>query len=56
MDKKTKKKVEKLRKNIQAMKNRLAGARQQDDEPGEIAKLEADIEAAQQEVDKLLGE
>jgi cell division septum initiation protein DivIVA len=53
MDKKIKKKIDKLRQQIQKMKNQLAGARQQDDEPGEIAKLEADIAVAQSEVEKL---
>jgi len=53
MDKKTKKKIDKLRQQIQQLKNRLAGARQQDDEPGEVAKLEAEIEAAQKQVEKL---
>ena len=56
MDKKTKKKIDKLRQQIQQMKIRLAGARQQDDEPGEIAKLENDIVAAKQQVEKLQAE
>ena len=56
MDKKTKKKIDKLRQHIQQMKNRLAGARQQDDEPGEIAKLESDIAAAREQVEILQAE
>ena len=53
MDKKAKKKVETLRQRIQKLKKQLAGAKSQDDEPGEIAKLESDIAAAQAEVEKL---
>lgn len=53
MDKKAKKRVEVLRKKIQKMKQQLAGARQQDDEPGEIERLEKEMATAQTEIDNL---
>ena len=53
MDKKAKKKIGILQKKIQSMRPRLAGAKQQDDEPGEIAKLEKDIADALAMIEKL---
>ncbi|MCA9267550.1 MAG: hypothetical protein KDA41_03725 [Planctomycetales bacterium] len=53
MDKKAKKKIDTLRQQIQRLKQQLAGAKKQDDEPGEVARLEREISAAQQEVEKL---
>ena len=55
MDKKAKKRAEVLRKRIQKMKQQLAGARQQDDEPGEVAALEQQIAEAEAELEKLKG-
>jgi DNA repair exonuclease SbcCD ATPase subunit len=53
VDKKIKKKIDKLRQQIQQLRNRLAGARKQDDEPGEVARLESEIAAAQKQLDEL---
>ena len=53
MDKKAKKRIDLLRKKINQLRQRLAGARQQMDDPDEVRKLEADIAAAQQEIEKL---
>ena len=53
MDKKAKKRVEVLRQRIQKMKQQLAGARQQDDEPGEIERLEKEIADATAEIERL---
>jgi uncharacterized protein YihD (DUF1040 family) len=53
MDKKAKKKIDKLREQIQLLKGKIAGAKKQEDEPGEVKKYEADLAAAQAEVAKL---
>ena len=53
MDKKAKKKIDILQKKIQNMRQRLAGAKQQDDEPGEIVQLETDIADALAKIEKL---
>jgi|TARA_B110000467_G_C18211093_1_gene417468 hypothetical protein len=49
MDKKSKKRLEVVRKKVQNLKMQLSGAKQQDDEPGEVARLEAEIIAFQAE-------
>ena len=53
MDKKAKKKVDKLREQIQLLKGKIAGAKKQQDEPGEVEKYEAELAVAQAEVAKL---
>jgi hypothetical protein len=53
MDKKAKKRIDMLRKKIVDMQQRLAGAKQQMDDPAEVQQLEADIAAAKQEIEKL---
>jgi hypothetical protein len=53
VDKKAKKRIEVLRQKIQKLQLQLAGARQQQDEPGEVTKLEAEIAAAQSEIERL---
>ena len=53
MDKKAKKRIEVLRKRISELQPRLAGAKKQTDEPDEVRKLEAEIAAAQAELEKL---
>ncbi len=55
MDKKAKKKIEVLRTRIGKMQQQLSGARSQDDEPGEIERLESEIAAAKAEIEKLKG-
>ena len=53
MDKKSKKKLEVLRQRLQKLKQQLAGAKQQDDEPGEVARIEKEINQAEMEAEKL---
>lgn len=53
MDKKTKKKIDKVRQQIQQLRNQLSGARRQDDEPGEVQRLEKEIADAQQQLEQL---
>lgn len=53
MDKKAKKRIELLRKKIGELRPRLAGAKKQLDDPEEVRKLEAEIAAAQAEIEKL---
>lgn len=53
MDKKAKKKIEVLRNRIQKLQQQLSGAKQQDDEPGEVERLETEIAAAKAEIEKL---
>jgi len=53
MDKKAKKRIEVLRKKITQMQQLLVAAKQQPDDPDEPARLQADIESAQAEMQKL---
>ena len=53
MDKKAKKRIELLRKKISEIQPRLAGAKRQMDDPEEVQKLEAELAAAQAEIEKL---
>ncbi len=53
MDKKTKKKQDVLRQRVQKLQQQLAGARRQMDDPDEVRRLEADIESARAELEKL---
>ena len=53
MDKKAKKRIELLRKKISDIQPRLAGAKKQLDDPEEVHKLEAELAAAQAEIEKL---
>jgi hypothetical protein len=53
MDKKAKKRIELLRKKINDLQPRLAGAKKQMDDPDEVRKIEAEIAAAKQEIEKL---
>jgi len=53
MDKKAKKKIEVLRQRIEKMTKQLAGAKQQADEPDEVANLEKQIADAKAEIEKL---
>jgi hypothetical protein len=56
MDKKTKKKIDKLNQHLQQLRQQLAGAKRQDDEPGEINRLEREIEAAVAKIGQLKRE
>jgi peptidoglycan hydrolase CwlO-like protein len=53
MDKKVKKRIDLLQKKVNELQPRLAGARKQMDDPGEVAQLERELAAAQQEIEKL---
>ena len=53
MDKKAKKKIEVLRQKIQKTRQQLSGARQQDDEPGEVQRLEQEIADYESQIEKL---
>lgn len=53
MDKKSQKRIEILRKKIADLQPRLAGAKKQMDDPSEVQKLEAELTAAQTELNKL---
>lgn len=53
MDKKAKKRIEVLRKKIATLQQQLAGAKAQPDDPGEPARIQAELDAAKAEIDKL---
>ncbi|MFP6620440.1 MAG: hypothetical protein VB877_13925, partial [Pirellulaceae bacterium] len=53
MDKKAKKRLGIIRKTLQKLRLQLSGARQQDDEPGEVQRLENEIAELEQEAEKL---
>ncbi len=53
MDKKAKKKIEVLRQRIQKLRMQLVGAKQQQDEPGEVGRLEDEIASVQAQIEKL---
>ncbi len=55
MDKKTQKKIDALRKRIQNLKQQIAGARKQMDDPVELKSLEQQLAAAEAELRKTLG-
>jgi hypothetical protein len=53
MDKKAKKRIDLLNKKMGDIRQRLAGARKQMDDPQEVKQLESELAAAQQEIEKL---
>jgi len=53
MDGKAKKRIEVIKQKLQILRQKLAGARKQDDEPGEGKNLEAEIAALEAEATKL---
>jgi len=53
MDKKAKKRIEVQRQRMQKLRQQLAGAKQQDDEPGEVDRIEKEIADANAEIEKL---
>lgn len=53
MDKRAKKKIDVLRKKISNLEQRLAGAKQQMDDPDEVATLEAGVSAAKAQIKRL---
>ena len=55
MDKKAQKKIDVLRQRLTQLRQKLAGAKTQLDDPEEVRKLEQDIAEAEAEVAKLKG-
>jgi hypothetical protein len=53
MDGKAKKRLEVIKQKLQLLRQKLAGAKKQDDEPGEVRKLEQEIAALESEAAKL---
>ncbi|HEY2411079.1 MAG TPA: hypothetical protein VGI40_02490 [Pirellulaceae bacterium] len=55
MDGKAKKRVKVIKQKLQLLRQKLAGAKRQDDEPGEVKKLEQEIASLEAEATKLRG-
>jgi predicted nucleic acid-binding Zn-ribbon protein len=53
MDKKTKKKIQALNQRIQKLRQQLAGAKKQADDPGETEALEKQVAEAEAQLAKL---
>lgn len=53
LDKKAKKRIEVLRGKIKTLQQRLAGAKQQEDEPGEVDRIEQEIAKYHEEIQTL---
>jgi len=53
MDGKAKKRLEIIQPKLQLLRQKLAGAKRQNDEPGEVRRLEQEIAALEAEVAKL---
>jgi hypothetical protein len=53
MDKKIKHRIDVLNQRLQKLRQQLAGARQQTDEPEEVPRLERELAAVTEEVEKL---
>ena len=53
MDKKAKKRLEVLRKRTQTLQQKINGAKEQEDEPGEVARLEKEMADVKEEIEKL---
>ena len=53
MDKKAKKKIDVLHQRLQQLRQKLAGAKTQLDDPDEVRRLEKDVAAAEAEIAKL---
>ena len=53
MDGKAKKRLEVIRQKLLLLKQRLAGAKRQEDEPGEVQRYEQEIAALESEATKL---
>lgn len=53
MDKKTKKRLDVLHQRMAKLRQQLAGAKKQLDDPEEVRRLEAELATAQDEAEKL---
>ena len=56
MDKKAKKKVDILNQRLQKLRQQLAGAKKQMDEPEDVRRLESEIDKAETEIRQIKGE
>ncbi len=53
LDRKSKKRLEVLRHRLQKLQQQLTGVKQQEDEPGEAARIEKEIEEVRAETQKI---
>jgi hypothetical protein len=53
MDKKAKKKLDTIHQHLQKLRQQIAGAKRQPDDPGELQRLQKEIATLQAEADKL---
>jgi hypothetical protein len=53
VDKKAQKRIDVLHQKMQKLRQQLAGAKQQPDEPGDIVRLEKEIAATEAELNQL---
>ncbi|HEX5443541.1 MAG TPA: hypothetical protein VF306_19555 [Pirellulales bacterium] len=53
MDKKAKKRIDLLNQRLQKLRQQLAGARKQMDDPADVTRLEREIENVSSELEKL---
>lgn len=53
MDKKAKKRIDLLNQRLQKLRQQLAGARKQMDDPADVTRLEREIENVASELEKL---
>jgi archaellum component FlaC len=53
MDKKAKKRIDLLNQRLQKLRQQLAGARKQMDDPADVKRLEREIEDVNSELEKL---
>ena len=53
MDKKAKKRMDVLRQRREKVQQQLAGAKKQDDEPGEVERLTGELSEIEAEIEKL---
>ncbi len=53
MDKKHKKQLDNLRTRLQKLRNQLAGAKKQKDDPEEVRRLEKDLAHTEAEIERL---
>ena len=56
MDKKAKKRLDVINKKLQALRPRLAGSREQTDDPAELKQLEQEVAALEAEAVQLKGQ
>lgn len=55
MDRRDHRRLDALRAKLRDLQRRLAGAKQQPDDPREIEQLEQEVKAVQAEIDRITG-